>query len=114
MKLDYARNPRNSAYFITASVHSDNRGSTVKAETIGRHSDLLKITDDPLTYVKKKVVTFTPKINLNEIIPDPGSPASKPTYVNIGYFFLQTKYQKLMLDSFFAKTLSGKKISLPR
>ena len=122
MKLDYARNAKNPTYFIAASVRNGNRVSTVKVETIGRHSDLLKITDDPLAYAKKKVeeynrnlkekvITCTAEIDLNEIIPDPGSPASKSTYVNIGYFFLQTIYQKLMLDSFFAEATGDKKVT---
>lgn len=122
MKLDYSRKAKNPTYFIAHSVRKGGRVTTVKVATIGKHSDLLRITDDPLAYAKKKVeeynknleemvVTCTAEINLNEIIPDPGTSASRATYLNIGYFFLQTIYQKLKLDSFFAEATSETKVT---
>lgn len=122
MKLDYARNAKDPTYFIAASVRNGSRVSTVKVETIGKHSDLLKITDDPLAYARKKVeeynqslkqkvVTCTAEINLNEIVTDPGCSASKPTYLNIGYFFLQAIYQKLMLGNFFERATGDTRIT---
>ena len=121
MKLDYSRKAKNPTYTIANTVRNGNKISTVKVAVIGRHSDLLKITDDPLAYAKKKVeeynrnlknqiVTCTAQIDLSKKLEGSDQAASDPTYVNIGYFFLQKIYQKLELDRFFNDICSDKKI----
>ena len=121
MKLDYSRKAKNPTYTIANTVRNGNKISTVKVAVIGRHSDLLKITDDPLAYAKKKVeeynrnlknqiVTCTAQIDLSKKLEGSDQAVSDPTYVNIGYFFLQKIYQKLELDRFFNDICSDKKI----
>ena len=120
MKLDYSRRAKDPTYFISSSVRNGNKVSTVKVATIGRHSDLLKITDDPLAYAKKKVdefnknltnqiVTCTAQIDLSKKLDDSEHAVSDTTFVNVGYLFLQRIYQQLGLNSFFLEITAGRK-----
>ena len=121
MKLDYSRRAKDPTYFIATTVRDGGKVSTVKVATIGKHSDLLKITDDPLAYAKQKVeefnsslknnvVTCTAQIDLSKKLDDSDHSVSDSTFVNIGYFFLQKIYQQLELDGFFSDICSDKKI----
>ncbi|MBR2067373.1 MAG: transposase, partial [Solobacterium sp.] len=62
MKLDYSRKAKDPTYSIATTVRDGNRVSTIKVAVIGKHSDLLKITNDPLTYAKKQVKEFNQKL----------------------------------------------------
>lgn len=121
MKLDYSRRAKDPTYFIASTVRNGNKVSTVKVATIGKHSDLLKITNDPLAYAKQKVeefnrslkdniVTCTAQIDLSKKLDDIDRSASDSTYVNVGYFFLQKIYQQLELNRFFSEVCSDKRI----
>ena len=121
MKLDYSRRAKDPTYFNATTVRDGGKVSTVKVATIGKHSDLLKITDDPLAYAKQKVeefnsslknnvVTCTAQIDLSKKLDDSDHSVSDSTFVNIGYFFLQKIYQQLELDGFFSDICSDKKI----
>lgn len=121
MKLDYSRRAKDPTYFIASTVRNGNKVSTVKVATIGKHSDLLKITNDPLAYAKQKVeefnrslkdniVTCTAQIDLSKKLDDIDRCASDSTYVNVGYFFLQKIYQQLELNRFFSEVCSDKRI----
>ena len=121
MKLDYSRRAKDPTYFIATTVRDGGKVSTVKVATIGKHSDLLKITDDPLAYAKQKVeefnsslknnvVTCTAQIDLSKKLDDSDHSVSDSTFVNIGYFFLQKIYQQLELEGFFSDICSDKKI----
>ena len=121
MKLDYSRRAKDPTYFIASTVRSGDKVSTVKVATIGKHSDLLKITDDPLSYAKQKVeefnrslkdniVTCTAQIDLSKKLDDSEQSASQSTYVNVGYFFLQKIYSQLELNRFFSDVTADKRI----
>ena len=121
MKLDYSRRAKDPTYFIANTVRDGNKVSTVKVAVIGKHSDLLRITDDPLAYARQKVdefnrgvkdnfVTCTSQIDLSQRLDDSEHPVSDSTYVNIGYFFLQKIYDQLELRSFFSEVTTDKKI----
>ena len=121
MKLDYSRKAKDPTYSIATTVRDGNRVSTIKVAVIGKHSELLKITNDPLTYAKKQVkefnqklktqiITCTTQINLAEKLDDKERNISESTYVNIGYFFLQKIYQQLELKRFFTDVTTDKRI----
>ena len=121
MKLNYCHSAKDPTYSIATTVRINGKVSTVKVEEIGRHSDLLKITDDPKAYAEQKVkeyndrlknnvVTCTAEIDFNLVLNSFGSDVSKPTYINIGYFFFQSIYQKLKLNSFFKEATADNKI----
>ena len=55
MKLNYDRKSKDPTYFIQVGIRNGKKVTTKNIERIGKHSELLKITDDPLEYAKKRV-----------------------------------------------------------
>lgn len=111
MKLNYDRKSKNPTYFIQMGVRNGKSTTTKNVYTIGKHNDLLKITDDPLAYAKQKVieyneqfkngkVDFTVKVDFDKKLPFSDNIASKSTATNIGYFILQQMYHDLHIKKF--------------
>ena len=76
MRLSKIRKKNDTFYYVIESLPG---GSTKIYEVIGKHSELLKITDDPLSYARKRVeeinkslkedvMIFNEKIDFTEII----------------------------------------------
>ena len=87
-----------------------------------KHSELLKITDDPLAYAKEEIrkmneeyrvgkVEFSLSADFNERVPHTENPASSTTWKNIGYFFLQDLMKDLWLKDFFDEKTMNRKIT---
>ena len=122
MKLNYDRNSKNPTYFIQMGIRNGKKVTTKNVVRIGKHSELLEITDDPLSYAKKQVeeynkklkeekVEMTTTINFDEKVKNKGSVASESLCKNIGYFVLKQIYSDLDLKSFFENTCKDKKIT---
>ena len=47
MKLYYDRRSKNPTYFIQQGIRNGKKTTTRNIKKIGRHNDLLRITDDP-------------------------------------------------------------------
>ena len=62
MKLNYDRNSKDPTYFIQMGIRNGKKVTTKNVARIGKHSELLKITDDPLAYAKKQVEEYNKKI----------------------------------------------------
>lgn len=88
----------------------------------GKHSELLKITDDPEAYVREEIrkwneeyrsgrVEYTLSADFNQRVPHTDAPASSSTWRNIGYFFLQDLMKGLRLKDFFHQKTEGRKIT---
>lgn len=89
---------------------------------IGKHSELLKITDDPLEYAKEQVKLYNEeiksgktvpleiKVNFEEKLKYSDGNFSESTKKNIGYFYLQKLYNDLGIASFFKKYAADNKI----
>lgn len=88
----------------------------------GKHSELLKITDDPEAYVREEIrkwneeyrsgrVEYTLSADFNQRVPHMDAPASSSTWRNIGYFFLQDLMKGLRLKDFFHQKTEGRKIT---
>ena len=88
----------------------------------GKHSELLKITDDPEAYVREKIrewneeyrvgkVEYTFSADFNERVPRTENTASSTACLNIGYFPLQELMCGLRLGEFFSETTKGRKIT---
>lgn len=123
MKLNYDKKSKDPTYFIQQGFRNGKKTTTKNIVRIGKHSDLLCITDDPLAYAKQKVaeynekvknsnsltmhivIDFSEKIKLND-----DAIVSKTTQLNIGYFFLQQVYHDLQIASFFKNITSNSKI----
>lgn len=88
----------------------------------GKHSELLKITDDPEAYVREEIrkwneeyrsgrVDYTLSADFNQRVPHTDASASSSTWRNIGYFFLQDLMKGLRLKDFFRQKTEGRKIT---
>lgn len=94
-------------------IRNGKKTTTKNIARIGKHSELLKVTNDPLTYAKEQVkkynekyqkqnsVSLEIKIDFAEKIKAVNQTASRSTLLNIGYFFLQQFYHDLKISSFF-------------
>jgi len=112
MKLNYDRKSKNPTYFIQQGVRNGEKTTTRNVKRIGRHSELLAITDNPLEYAKQQVdeynkkykegkVDLSIKFDFEEKLTATDDIASKSALLNIGYFILQHIYHDLKLGSFF-------------
>ena len=120
MKLYYDRDSRNPTYFIQKGIRNGKKTTTKNIHTIGRHSELLSITNDPLTYAQHQVDEFNKeykegkidiriKFDFTEKLTATGYIASKSASLNIGYFILQYIYHSLKLKDFFRKVQKNTK-----
>ena len=121
MKLNYDRKSKDPTYFIQMGIRNGKKTTTKNVARIGKHSELLKITDDPLSYAKEQVkkyneefqkqnkVSLELKVDFAEKIRAANVTASKSTLLNIGYFFLQQFYHDLEIDTFFKKITANLK-----
>ena len=120
MKLSYNKNSKDPIYYAQQGIRNGKKTTTRNVKKIGKHSELLKITDDPLAYAKEEIrkmneeyrvgkVEFSLSADFNERVPHTENPASSTTWRNIGYFFLQDLMKDLWLKDFFdAKTVNRK------
>ena len=123
MKLWYDRKSKDPTYFVQLGVRNGKKTTTKNVARIGKHSELLKITDDPLAYAKEQVRLFNEeaeknktlplelRINFAEKIKATDAVASSSTRLNIGYLFLQQLYHELELGSFFKEIAADSKLT---
>lgn len=122
MKLWYDRKSNDPTYFVQKGYRNGKKTTTKNIARIGRHSELLGITDDPLAYAKEQVarynkeeknnrVSMEVKIDFDEKIKAGNDLVSSSTSLNIGYFFLQKLYHDLEIDSFFKRVSASSKIT---
>lgn len=120
MKLSYNKNSKDPIYYAQQGIRNGKKVTTRNIKRFGKHSELLKITDDPLAYVKKEIqkmneeyrvgkVEHTISTDYNERVENTDDAASAYTGLNVGYFFLQSLMSGLQLRDFFKeKTLERK------
>lgn len=122
MKLGYDTKSKDPTYFIQVGIRNGKKTTTKNVKRIGRHSELLAITTDPLAYAKKQVEEFNReykdgkiemnyKVDFTEKLYPSTNIASKSTQLNIGYFILQKIYQDLNLHAFFQEAQLRSKVS---
>ena len=122
MKLFYDKRSKDPTYYAQQGIRNGKKTTTRNIRNFGKHSELLKITDDPLAYVKEEIrkmneeyrvgrVTFDLTADFNERVRHSDDEASSPTWVNIGYFFLQYIMKDLKLKDFFKQITDGRKIT---
>ena len=122
MKLNYDRKSKDPTYFIQVGIRNGKKVTTKNVERIGKHSELLKITDDPLEYAKQRVkeyneniknskVEYNITVNFDDKVINQGNTVSKSTCKNTGYFYLKKLYSSLGISDFFDKVCSGRRIA---
>lgn len=122
MKLYYDKRLKDPTYYIQQGFRNGKKTTTKNIKRLGKHSELLLITDNPLEYAKNEVKKmneeyrsgrseFIVTMNFNERIPSTDSPCSNSTSLNIGYLYLKDIYAKLNLSDFFKSVSSDRKIT---
>ena len=107
MKLWYDYKAKDPTYFIQQGIRNGKKVTTKNIVRIGKHSELLAITPDPLAYAKEQVRKYNEeykdgkvevqfKIDFEEKLVSSGDVTSKSQMKNIGYFVLQKIYQDLL------------------
>jgi len=112
IKLTITESKTDKYYYAQMSVRSGKKVSSQTIKKIGKHSELLKITDDPEAYANNIVeqldaeyrnakaplvynVDFSKKIDESDVV------VSASTVRNTGYFFLQYILNELQLRKYF-------------
>lgn len=122
MKLFYNKNSKDPIYYAQLGIRNGKKVTTRNIKRFGKHSELLKITDDPLAYVKEEIrkmneeyrvgkVEHTISTDYNERVERTDDAASASTGLNIGYFFLQNLMGGLRLKDFFREKTAGRKMA---
>ena len=122
MKLYYDKRLKDPTYYIQQGFRNGKKTTTKNIKRLGKHSELLLITDNPLEYAKNEVKKmneeyrsgrseFVVTMDFNERIPSTDSPCSNSTSLNIGYLYLKDVYAKLNLSDFFKSVSSDRKIT---
>lgn len=122
MKLYYDKRLKDPTYYIQQGFRNGKKTTTKNIKRLGKYSELLLITDNPLEYAKNEVKKmneeyrsgrseFIVTMDFNERIPSTDSPCSNSTSLNIGYLYLKDIYAKLNLSDFFKSVSSDRKIT---
>lgn len=122
MKLYYDKRLKDPTYYIQQGFRNGKKTTTKNIKRLGKHSELLLITDNPLEYAKNEAKKmneeyrsgrseFIVTMDFNERIPSTDSPCSNSTSLNIGYLYLKDIYAKLNLSDFFKSVSSDRKIT---
>ena len=122
MKLFYNKKSADPTYYAQQGIRNGSKTTTRNVKNFGKHSELLRITDDPLSYVKREIqkmneeyrvgrVTYDYKVDFNEKVESTKDDASASKALNIGYFHLQEIIHPLKLKDFFLKKTSDRKIA---
>ncbi len=121
IKLTISTSKSDKYYYAQMSVRKGKKVSSETVKVIGKHSELLQITNDPEAYARAEVekldeeyknkkaplsysVDFSKKVEPTEAL------VSKSTSKNIGYFFLQYIISALKLRKYFSDLTADSKI----
>jgi transposase len=113
MKLCYDKKSKDPVYYIQMGIRNGKKTTTKNVKRIGKHSELLAITPDPLAYANQQVweynedyknnnVTMSLDIDFDEKLTSFGDIVSQSNLLNVGYFILQRIYHDLKVSDFFA------------
>lgn len=122
MKLNYDRKSKDPTYFIQMGIRNGKKTTTKNVKRIGKHSELLAITPDPLSYAKEQVELFNKeykegkielnfKIDFTEKLASTNHIISKSTLLNVGYFVLQQIYHDLKIKDFLSPIQNYSKVT---
>ena len=122
MKLYYDKRLKDPTYYAQHGIRNGKKTTTRNVRNFGKHSELLKITVDPLAYVNEELkkmneeyrigkleINFT--VDFNEKVKKTTCEASASEYKNIGYFILQYIMKGLNLKKFFMQNILDRKVT---
>ena len=122
MKLYFDKRLKDPTYYGQQGFRNGKKVTSKNIINFGKHSELLKITDNPEAYVREEIrkwneeyrsgrVVYTLSADFNQRVPHTDNPASSSTWLNIGYFFLQNLMGGLRLRDFFRQKMENRKIT---
>ena len=122
MKLYYDKRLSDPTYYAQQGIRNGKKTTTRNVKNFGKHSELLKITDNPLAYVKAEIDKMNEEYRVgryqieitcdfNERVKKTEREASQSTAVNVGYFYLQYIMGQLKLKDFFSKITADRKMT---
>ena len=122
MKLWYDKKAKDPIYYIQHGVRNGKKVTSKNVKRVGKHSELLKITDNPLAYAQAEAdrmneeyrigkVQFELKCDFNERVKKTDRESSQSTAVNTGYFLLQNIMGQLNLKEFFSQITADRKMT---
>ena len=120
MKLYYDKRLKDPTYYAQLGIRNGEKTTTRNVRNFGKHSELLKITDDPIAYVREEIekmneeyrsgrVSYYVTTDYNARVRHTDNEASSSTGLNIGYFYIQCIMKELMLKDFFAQATADRK-----
>lgn len=121
MKLNYDKKSKDPTYFVQQGFRNGKKTSTRNVKRIGKHSELLAITDDPLAYAREQVAKFNEELKTAKVSMDlsidferkvraSDDVVSASTLRNTGYYYLQQIYHDLKVRDFFTVVKDNRKI----
>ena len=121
MKLYYDRKSNNPTYFIQMGIRNGKKVTTKNIVRIGKHNDLLKITDDPLAYAKQKVkeynenmendkIEMSYSVDFSQKIINHGDDVSRSLVSNVGYLYIKSVFDQLGISEFLDTMLENRKV----
>lgn len=122
MKLYFDKRLKDPTYYAQQGIRNGKKTTTRNIKNFGKHSELLKITDDPEAYAREEIrkmneeyrvgkVTFNLTADFNEKVKSTELEASSSNWVNIGYFFLQNIMKHLSLKEFFRQKTDTRRVT---
>lgn len=122
LKLYYDKRLSDPTYYAQQGVRVGKKTTTRNVKNFGKHSELLKITDDPVAYVKAEIEKMNEEYRVgrlqveltcdfNERVRKTDRESSQSTAVNTGYFFLQHIMGQLNLKEFFFQITADRKMT---
>jgi transposase len=122
MKLYYDKRLKDPTYYAQQGIRNGKKTTTKNVKNFGKHSELLKITDDPEAYVREQIrimneeyrvgkVSFNLTADFNEKVRYSDDAVSSSNCLNIGYAVLQYIMKDLKLMDFFKQITEDRKNS---
>ena len=122
IKLSYNKKAKDPIYYAQIGIRNGKKTTTRNVKSFGKHSELLKKTDDPLAYVKEEIkkmneehrlgkVEYKLTADFNEYLKKTDEEFSSSTQLNIGYFFIQYIINDLSLKNYFKIRSQERKIT---
>ena len=120
MKLYYDKHSKDPTYYAQQGIRNGKKTTTRNVKKFGKHSELLKISNDPESYVRQQIqlmneearagkITFNLTADFNEKVKTTDDEFSATNSLNIGYFILQYIMCGLDLKGFFNEISSDYK-----
>lgn len=122
MKIYFDKRLKDPTYYGQQGFRNGKKVTSKNVKIFGKHSELLKITDDPEAYVREEIrkwneqyrigkVNLALSVDFNERVPRTDNSASSSAWLNIGYFFLQDLMKELQLKDFFSEKTSNRRMT---